>query len=88
MTEIDTNELLDILSDSTKMKDLLTHRIGILEKAIQDSIQNHNGLLGRLVEAKELLAHLLMPPVESVVDASDIPADVVVPENVDEAPSI
>lgn len=40
---------------------LLSARIETLQQAVESSAANHNGLVGRLLEARELLSSLVNP---------------------------
>ncbi len=52
-------------------------RIGELEKIIEQSAANHNGLVGRLMELKDLLARLAEPAAEIIHGVEEIAKDVV-----------
>ena len=48
----------------------LIARIDALQQAVEQSAANHNGLVGRLLEAKELLQQMAQP-VQEVVEACE-----------------
>ena len=69
------------------MIDKIKERIAEIEKAIEGSMLNHNGLLARLDEARVLLdmadkaAHVVAPdsPVDAVLTAADSVVDALSP---------
>ena len=69
------------------MIEQIKERLASIEKAIQESIVNHNGLLARMDECKVMLdlaakaADELAPgsPVDNVLDAVDHVVDEVIP---------
>lgn len=70
------------LDKGHKMLEKLKERIKMIEDAIQQSIQNHNGLLGRHAELKEMAKmaeECCEKDVDVVVDsceqAAEIPAE-------------
>ena len=59
---------------------IIISRIAQLKEAVDQSAANHNGLVGRLLEAQELLASLAQPiaaVVEECVDAVEDAIDAV-----------
>lgn len=69
------------------MLEKIKERIAEIEKAVENSVMNHNGLLARLDEAKVLLdmaakaAHVVAPdsPVDAVLSAADSVVDALSP---------
>lgn len=51
------------------MLEQLKERLKVIDEAIQQSIANHNGLLGRRAEAEELVKLAEEPKSDVVVDA-------------------
>ena len=60
----------------------LMSRIKEIEQAVEQSAANHNGLIGRLLEAKELLEKLSQPLNESMDSNIVVDAERVNPDNV------